>query len=263
MTQPPSYAWTTRHLPLFGGTDGEDPVQHCRNFHHVCQHIKPNNETLEEFKLNCFKFSLTDFATIWYYTSTAMNARYFMDISIPFLKEFSPPSLRQQTREKTTNLQQSRDETLGEYYTNYNTIVSRCPHHGFMEVFLLQKFLCGMRADEFSRINNAVGGTTTHLSLLQIWDVIDSLAGTAIQRPRSRPNEGIRRDEASPERDIAEDVMNESDTEGSEKEPTLEVTSEPSEETPEPSEESDMESTGSNTRMVAKFDLSHPWDPNQ
>ncbi|CAM8953960.1 unnamed protein product [Rhodiola kirilowii] len=185
MTQPPTYAWTTQHLPLFGGTDGEDPVQHCRNFHHACYLIKPDNEMLEEFKLKCFKFSLTDFATIWYYTSTAWNAVRFLDISVPFLKEFSPPSLRQQTREKIMSLKQSRDETLDEYYTNYDAIVSSCPHHGFTKKILLKRFLRGMKADDLTRVNEAMRSSARNLSIADMWNLIHDLAIATSQIPEA------------------------------------------------------------------------------
>ncbi|CAM8877516.1 unnamed protein product [Rhodiola kirilowii] len=197
--------------------------------------MKPENEDIEEFKMKCFKFSLTDFATVWYYSSNVSCAGYNENLRARFLNEFSPPpSLRHDTRERIIRLQQSRDETLDEYYTYYDTIVSRCPHHGFTEVFLLQKFLCGMRQDEFSRINDAVGGTTSHLTITQMWDTIDDLAEATKRRPTPRANRGIQIVEAGPETDKEETS-----------EPS-EETPEPSEETPEPSEESDIESTGSN-----------------
>ncbi|CAM8892742.1 unnamed protein product [Rhodiola kirilowii] len=218
MTQPITYAWTTRHLPLFGGTEGEDPVLHCRNFHHVCSIIRPEDERLEEFKLKCFKFSLTDFATIWYYTSTAWNAERFMDISVPFLREFSPPSLRQKTRERIMNLQQSRDETLGEYYANYDAIISSCPHHGFTKKVLLQKFLRGMKADDLTRLNEAMRSSARKFTIADVWNLINNLAATIQQIPQA--DGGIQMQEAGPETD--------------------------EEDTPEPSKVSDIESFGSN-----------------
>ncbi|CAM9000083.1 unnamed protein product [Rhodiola kirilowii] len=232
MTQPPSYAWTTRHLPLFGGTDGEDPVQHCRNFHHVCHLIKPANEMLEEFELKCFKFSLTDFATIWYYTSTASSAERFLDISVPFLREFSPPSLRQQTREKIMCLQQSRDETLDEYYTSFDTIISNCPHHGFTKKILLQKFLRGMKAADLARINEAMRRSARNYSIADMWYLINDLAAATKRIPEADGEMQTEREE----------------------------TPEPSEETPEPSEDWDIESVGSNEEVSAMEEVQNTTD---
>ncbi|CAM8932734.1 unnamed protein product [Rhodiola kirilowii] len=65
-------------------------------------------------------------------------------------------------------LQQSRDETLDEYHTKYDAIVSSCPHHGFTKKFLLQGFLRGMRANELTRINEAMRRSVRNLSMVDI-----------------------------------------------------------------------------------------------
>ncbi|CAM8965635.1 unnamed protein product [Rhodiola kirilowii] len=115
-------------------------------------------------------------------------------------------------------LQQSRDETLDEYYTNYDTIVSSCPHHGFTKKVLLQKFLRGMRADELTRINEAMRRSAGNLSMADMWNLINDLATATKRIPQA--DRGMQIEEAGPETD--------------------------EEDTPEPSEESDMESIGSN-----------------
>ncbi|CAM8940594.1 unnamed protein product [Rhodiola kirilowii] len=194
--------------------------------------MKPENETLEGFKLKCFKLSLTDFALVWYYSLIAGCADYYEDLRARFLKEFSPPSLRHETREKIIYLQQSRDETLDEYYTYFDTIVSRCPHHGFTNVVLFQKFLGGMRPFEWKRFNDAVGGSVVHLTMADVWDLIDDLAESTKRGPMNQTDEMAQMKEANlemSEENIAGAMMDESDTENSQEEPSWELTTEPSE----------------------------------
>ncbi|CAM8934643.1 unnamed protein product [Rhodiola kirilowii] len=233
-------------LPQFGGTIEEDPVIHCQHFHHICRHMKPKNETLEEFKLKCFKFSLIDSAIDWYYSCAAYEGDYG-DLRAKFLEEFSPPSLRLETREKILNLEQSRDETLDEYYSYFDTIVSRCPHHGFTNHNLIQRFLAGMTPLEWKRLNDAAGGSIMKLTMAETWDLIDNLAESTKQGPMHQTDDRAPTVEVdsmqnepgitsitslpatNPEEDITEAVMDESDTEISEEEPTWDITPEPSE----------------------------------
>ncbi|CAM8902802.1 unnamed protein product [Rhodiola kirilowii] len=169
-------------LPKFGGALGEDPVRHTHTFHSICSHMRPKNESLEGFKLKFFKFSLTNSAIEWYYSCAAYEGDYG-DLRAKFLEEFYPPSLRLETREKIINLEQSRDETLDEYYTYFDIIVSSCPHHGFTNFVLLQRFLRRMKPLERSMLNDAAGGSVMNLTMSQTWDLIDDLAESLKRGP--------------------------------------------------------------------------------
>ncbi|CAM8928959.1 unnamed protein product [Rhodiola kirilowii] len=82
-------------------------------------------------------------------------------------------------------LQQSRDETLDEYSTRYDTIVSSCPHHGFTKKVLLQKFLRGMKVDELTRINEAMRRSARNLTIADMWNLINDLAATRKRIPQA------------------------------------------------------------------------------
>ncbi|CAM8972839.1 unnamed protein product [Rhodiola kirilowii] len=138
--------------------------------------MKPRDESLEEFKLKCFKFSLTDFALYWYDSSCADYENDYLVLRAHFLEEFSPPSFQLEVCEKIINLEQSRDETLDEYYTYFDTVVSSCPQHGLTDLFLLQRFLGGMMPLEWNRLSIAAGASVMKLTMTQIWDLIDDLA---------------------------------------------------------------------------------------
>ncbi|CAM8992041.1 unnamed protein product [Rhodiola kirilowii] len=126
--------------------------------------MRPNNESLEEFKLKCFKFSLTNSAIDWYYSCAAYEGNYG-DLRTKFLEKFCPPSLRLETREKILNLEQSRDETLDEYLAYFDSIVASCPHHGFTNHYLIQRFLAGMTPLEWKKLNDAAGGSIMKLTM--------------------------------------------------------------------------------------------------
>ncbi|CAM8978450.1 unnamed protein product [Rhodiola kirilowii] len=144
--------------------------------------MRPKNESLEEFKLKCFKFSLTNSAIDWYYSCAAYEGNYG-DLRTKFLEKFCPPSLRLETREKILNLEQSRDETLDEYLEYFESIVASCPHHGFTNHYLIQRFLAGMTPLEWKKLNDAAGGSIMKLTMAETWDLIDELAESTKQGP--------------------------------------------------------------------------------
>ncbi|CAM8951528.1 unnamed protein product [Rhodiola kirilowii] len=144
--------------------------------------MRPKNESLEEFKLKCFKFSLTNFAIDWYYSCAAYEGNYG-DLRTKFLEKSCPPSLRLETRKKILNLEQSRDETLDEYLAYFDSIVASCPHHGFTNHYLIQRFLAGMTPLEWKKLNDAAGGSIMKLTMAETWDLIDELAESTKQGP--------------------------------------------------------------------------------
>ncbi|CAM8948274.1 unnamed protein product [Rhodiola kirilowii] len=144
--------------------------------------MRPKNESLEEFKLKCFKFSLTNSVIDWYYSCAAYEGNYG-DLQTKFLEKFCPPSLRLETREKILNLEQSRDETLVEYLAYFDSIVASCPHHGFTNHYLIQRFLAGMTPLEWKKLNDAAGGSIMKLTMAETWDLIDELAERTKQGP--------------------------------------------------------------------------------
>ncbi|CAM8908949.1 unnamed protein product [Rhodiola kirilowii] len=159
--------------------------------------MRPKNESLEEFKLKCFKFSLTNSAIDWYYSCAAYEGNYG-DLRTKFLEKFCPPSLRLETREKILNLEQSRDETLDEYLAYFDSIVASCPHHGFTNHYLIQRFLAGMTPLEWKKLNDAAGGSIMKLTMAETWDLIDELAESTKQGPMHQTDdEALTEDEDS------------------------------------------------------------------
>ncbi|CAM8923107.1 unnamed protein product [Rhodiola kirilowii] len=156
--------------------------------------MKPENETLEEFKLKCFKFSLTDSAIEWYYSCAEYESCY-ENLRAKFLKEFprpnfctapcqrATPSFELEIRKKINNLKQSRDETLDEYLWYFDSLITSCPHHGFMNNDLLQRFLGGMMPLEQKRLNDAAGGSIMKITIIETWDLIEDLAESTKQGP--------------------------------------------------------------------------------
>ncbi|CAM8884880.1 unnamed protein product [Rhodiola kirilowii] len=128
--------------------------------------MRPKNESLEEFKLKCFKFSLTNSAIDWY-THVLLMKAIIGDLRTKFQEKFCPPSLQLETREKILNLEQSRDETLDEYLAYFDSIVASCPHHGFTNHYLIQRFLAGMTPLEWKKLNDAAGGSIMKLTMAE------------------------------------------------------------------------------------------------
>ncbi|CAM8948324.1 unnamed protein product [Rhodiola kirilowii] len=160
--------------------------------------MRPKNESLEEFKLKCFKFSLTNSAIDWYYSCAAYEGNYG-DLRTKFLEKFCPPSLRLKTREKILNLEQSRDETLDEYSVYFDSIVASCPHHGFTNHYLIQRFLAGMTPLEWKKLNDAAGGSIMKLTMAETWDLIDELAESTKQGPMHQTDDEAPTEDEDPQ----------------------------------------------------------------
>ncbi|CAM8972786.1 unnamed protein product [Rhodiola kirilowii] len=110
--------------------------------------------------------------------------------------EFFPPSFEFEICEKINHLEQSRDEKLDEYLWYFDSIVTSCPHHGFSNSDLLQRFLDGMMPYEWNWLNDAAGGSVNNLNMDDLWKLINDLA------VRSRPRE----DQAEPLEDDEEEL---------------------------------------------------------
>ncbi|CAM8978211.1 unnamed protein product [Rhodiola kirilowii] len=175
--------WMMRNIPQFGGAIGEDPVRHEQTFHAICYYIKPEDEPLEKFELNYFKFSLTESASSWFYSSGADYESSYWDLRVRFLEKFSPPSLRFKVREKLRTFEQFLGETFYEYYVHFNDLQGSCPHHGFPDLFLLQRFLEGMMPLERNMLDAAAGGSVMNLRMYELWNLIDDVAERSGPRP--------------------------------------------------------------------------------
>ncbi|CAM8956852.1 unnamed protein product [Rhodiola kirilowii] len=107
-------------------------------------------------------------------------------------EEFSPPSFQCEIREKIMYIEQSRDETLDEYLWYFDSIVTSCPHHGFTNLDLIQRFLGGMMPHEWDRLNEAAGGSVYDLTISDIWELINVLAESS--RPQQEQTEPLEDD---------------------------------------------------------------------
>ncbi|KAA0062400.1 retrotransposon gag protein [Cucumis melo var. makuwa] len=54
-------------LPIFKGSSREDPYKHLKDFHMVCDSMRPHDISKEQLNLRAFPFSLTDVAKRWLY----------------------------------------------------------------------------------------------------------------------------------------------------------------------------------------------------
>ncbi|KAA0062012.1 retrotransposon gag protein [Cucumis melo var. makuwa] len=61
-------------LPIFKGSSGEDPYKHLKDFHMVCDSMRPHGISEEQLNLRAFPFSLTDVVKRWLYYLEPVDA---------------------------------------------------------------------------------------------------------------------------------------------------------------------------------------------
>ncbi|CAM8934545.1 unnamed protein product [Rhodiola kirilowii] len=78
------------HLPKFLVRQEESATRHLKDFHGICQTLRPYGVTVEKFKLKAFHFSLTDMARSWFPCLPSRNIRTWDQMQKKFLDKYYP-----------------------------------------------------------------------------------------------------------------------------------------------------------------------------
>ncbi|XP_061345832.1 uncharacterized protein LOC133291573 [Gastrolobium bilobum] len=103
-------------LPKFHGLAGEDPYKYLKEFHVVCNVMKPQGVDEEQVKLRAFPFSLDGGAKDWLYYLQPSSIETWNDMARLFLEKFFPSSRATSIRKEISGIKQANEENLHEYW---------------------------------------------------------------------------------------------------------------------------------------------------
>ncbi|XP_050941582.1 uncharacterized protein LOC127149752 [Cucumis melo] len=146
-------------LPNFKGSSREDPHKHLKDFHKVCDSIRPHGISEEQLNLRAFPFSLTDVAKRWLYYLEPGSITTWGSLKNKFLKKIPPPpSSENNIRKEIYGIRQAFGESLLEYWERFKKLCASFPHHHISDPSLIQYFYSGLLSFDRNTVDAATGG---------------------------------------------------------------------------------------------------------
>ncbi|XP_047157361.1 uncharacterized protein LOC124828176 [Vigna umbellata] len=141
----------------FTGMDNEDPYIHLSTFYELIGTMGFEEMDLDHVYMRLFPFSLKGKAKEW-------------------LKSHPNQSLNKQ----------GPDEPFCEAWERFNSLLRRCPNHGFEDIAQLNIFYNGLRPDTKMILDAVAGGTMMSVDAEQATRIIEALAPTDHQAQHNR-----------------------------------------------------------------------------
>ena len=125
-------------LPNFYGNINEDPYDHRQEFSKICATIK---DVADALKLALFPFSLKGEASYWFSNLEVTTwTKFFND----FITKFYPHGKTKMMRKLIMSFSYNANEQLNESWSRFQSLLRKCPHHGFSCWHLVHYFFEGM-----------------------------------------------------------------------------------------------------------------------
>ena len=121
----------------------EDASAHLQNFLEISSTIAIKDVAQDIILLCLFPFSLVRRAKQWFYTNKD-NINTWARCSNAFLAKFFPIGKTNALREKISNFQQQKGETIPEAWEHFLECISDCSHHRMEDWFLMKSFYHGL-----------------------------------------------------------------------------------------------------------------------
>ena len=176
-------------LPNFYGLDKEDPYNHLNDFYAICATFKYPNFSAENVRLRLFPFSLKDRAKSWLNSLEPGSIRTWDQMVEKFLSKYFPVHKTNAIRKEIANFTQKEGEHLYESWERFNSILLRCPHHGFEKWRLCQFFQDGLTPQNRCLIDATSGGKLMSKSAAEIWEFFQTMSDNSQQWDWSNQNE--------------------------------------------------------------------------
>ena len=163
-------------LPTFRGLENENPHKFLKEFHMVCQSMKPHTITEDQIKLRAFPFALLDSARDWLYDLMPASVETWSDLATKFLNKYFPEQKASILRREIIGIQQLKQEPLHAYYERFKNLCSRCPKHGISAYQLSQYFCEGLKPMDRRLLNASSGGSLQDKRPAEIWTLVENIA---------------------------------------------------------------------------------------
>ncbi|XP_052730484.1 uncharacterized protein LOC108341253 [Vigna angularis] len=168
----------------FTGMDNEDPYIHLSTFYELVGTMGFEEGDLDHVYMR--PFSLTGRAKEWLKSHPNQSLNKWSDVEDKFLNIFFPPSRYIKAKAEISTFRQGQDEPFCEAWERFNSLLRRCPNHGFEDIAQLNIFCNGLRPDTKMILDAAAGGTMMSVDAEQATRIIEALASTDHQAQHNR-----------------------------------------------------------------------------
>jgi len=141
---------------------------------------------LEHVYMRLFPFSLVGKAKEWLKSHPNQSLNSWKDVQEKFLNIFFPPSRYIKAKADISTFRQGPDEPFCEAWERFNSLLRKCPNHGFEDIAQLNIFYNGLRPDTKMILDTTAGGTMMIVDVEQATRIIEALASTDHQAQHNR-----------------------------------------------------------------------------
>ncbi|XP_022007708.1 uncharacterized protein LOC110906967 [Helianthus annuus] len=171
----------------FHGLPSEDPNVHLSRFSAICDTFQEQGVTEDACKLRLFPFSLADRAHAWLESLPAGSITTWADMKEKFLGKYFPPSKTARLRSMIQEFRQKEGDSFYETWERFKELLLKCPHHGFEDWALVERFYHGVTPTTRNMLNTTAGGNLlTAKTPDECMDVFEDIAMSSYEFPESR-----------------------------------------------------------------------------
>ncbi|KAA0054379.1 uncharacterized protein E5676_scaffold302G002040 [Cucumis melo var. makuwa] len=163
-------------LTIFKGSSREDSHKHLKDFHMVCDSMRPHGISEEQLNLRAFPFSLTDVAKRWLYYLELGSITTWGSLKKKFLEKIFPASRINNNRKEIYGIRQAFGESLSEYWERFKKLCASFPHHHISDPSLIQYFYSGFLSFDRNTVDAAAGGALANKTPTEAWELISRMA---------------------------------------------------------------------------------------
>jgi len=170
----------------FTRMDNEDPYTHLSTFYELIGTMGFQEGDVDHVYMYLFPFSLVGKAKEWLKSHLNQSLNKWNDVEEKFLNKFFPPSRYIKAKTIISTFRQGPDEPFCEAWERFNSLLRRCPNHGFEDIAQLNIFCNGLRPDTKMILDAPTGGTMMNAEAEQAIRIIKALASTNHQAQHNR-----------------------------------------------------------------------------
>ena len=177
-------------LPKFYGLQDDEPTDHLDEIFLHCNTMKPARAHVDDVMWRVFHLTLEGKAKQWYmslpiYDPDALAS--WQNLKQAFLEKFYPATKTSARRKEINNMNQEPDESLYEYWTRFQELLKKCPHHRIPDDQLAQTFYDGLKEMDQDKLDAASGGSFIDFTPEEAWPLVKKLALAKQKHTSRRP----------------------------------------------------------------------------
>ncbi|KAI3744489.1 hypothetical protein L1987_57571 [Smallanthus sonchifolius] len=157
--QIPSHVMNTiSNSTQFHGLEDEDAPGHLSLFVRICDTFRITSASDDTILLRFFPFTLSGHSATWLDTLPQDSITTWADLKAKFFKKYYPPSKAARLRDQIHSFRMDPDAPYHMAWERFNTLLSKCPHHGLSDWALVENFYNGLTFEKQHMFNTAAGG---------------------------------------------------------------------------------------------------------